>query len=118
MAVIQPLAEQDPKAYFVREEAAGMDPHHYRVRRAALGLETGAIIAVIPGLYVRQVWPERRELPKNYGGVLFHDLAGNFVAIAPVIPSLPFAPSPRRRASQRRTLAATTRDSSLHLVRS
>lgn len=93
-----------------------MDPHYYRVRRAALGLLPGALVAVIPGLYVRQLWPEQRELPKNYGGFLYHDLAGDFVAVESLTPYRPSAPS-QRRASRLRRRVATTGEPWLHLLR-
>jgi hypothetical protein len=95
-----------------------MDPHYYRVGTAALGLSVGAIIAVIPGLFVRQIWPERRELPKNYGGVLYHDLAGNFIAIDPIIRRRTSSPPKLRRVFRPRTPSATIGGSALRLDRS
>lgn len=94
-----------------------MEPHYYRARRAALHVEAGAILAVIPGLYVRQVWPDRRELPPDYSQVLSHELSGDLVPLhrhdlnPTCVPSL-------RPASPPRTHVVTIREPLLRLYRS
>lgn len=94
-----------------------MDPFYFRVRREIMGVPPGAIIASLPGWYVKQVSPELRDLPANYGLVLGAHLVGDLAWLEPITQFRVLARLPaRRHASPPRTPRGATVGRALRLV--